>query len=321
MPTEIESTLLAEILRRSTDFSKGLNAAKFRADHHQHLDVLNKLEVARFIEKKDDKYYATWKTILGIEPIDASAQRLIYWCEHLFPIIRQAYIEFQSAPIDLNKLAKLGDLPRREVNIALSYMVNVPAIFGGYTTSFYAVEDATITPSEGILRHKTFRDAVLEMLSWWEPSSSATTDNSRPLGRLAEIPDFDIFLHSVIINHALPQYKNGHYRDAVVNAILAIFDLIREKSELTDDGDKLIGRAFSIESPLLIFSTLENESGQSEQKGFMQILKGIYQGVRNPTAHSLSTDIDSKSAAQYLIFFSLLAERISETKKVDDRSS
>src|SRR3990167_6269891 len=106
------------------------------------------------------------------------------------------------------------------------------------------------------------------MLSWWEPSSSATTDNSRPLGRLAEIPDFDIFLHSVIINHALPQYKNGHYRDAVVNAILAIFDLIREKSELTDDGDKLIGRAFSIESPLLIFSTLENESGQSEQKGF-----------------------------------------------------
>ena len=60
------------------------------------------------------------------------------------------------------------------------------------------------------------------------------------------------------------------------------------------------------------FSAPKDESGQNDQKGFMQIYKGAYQGIRNPKAHSLTHDLTEVKAAQYLVFASLLARRIEE---------
>lgn len=39
-----------------------------------------------------------------------------------------------------------------------------------------------------------------------------------------------------------------------------------------------------------------------------------FQDVRNPKAHSLTHDLDDRKAAQYLIFASLLARRLDESK-------
>jgi hypothetical protein len=50
-------------------------------------------------------------------------------------------------------------------------------------------------------------------------------------------------LHPTIVEHAYAQFKNGHYRDAVLNSIVAIFDFIRARTGLHDDGSDLIGRA------------------------------------------------------------------------------
>jgi uncharacterized protein (TIGR02391 family) len=123
---------------------------------------------------------------------------------------------------------------------------------------------------------------------------------------------FEDLLHSIVRKHALKQYQDGHLRDAVLNSIVAVFDLIRERSNLKQDGQALVTEAFSIEKPHLIFSELDSESGRNDQKGFMQILIGAYIGVRNPKAHSLFHDLDHAKAAQYLIFASLLARRITE---------
>jgi hypothetical protein len=65
----------------------------------------------------------------------------------------------------------------------------------------------------------------------------------------------------------------------------------------------------------LIVSDLSTESGRSDQKGFIQILQGAYLSVRNPKAHSLKTDLNTESAAQYLVFASLLARRIDRSKR------
>jgi uncharacterized protein (TIGR02391 family) len=72
---------------------------------------------------------------------------------------------------------------------------------------------------------------------------------------------------------------------------------------------------FSIENPLLILSELQTESGKNDQKGFMQIFKGAYQGIRNPKAHSLASDLDSVKAGQYLVFASLMVRRVEEATK------
>lgn len=123
---------------------------------------------------------------------------------------------------------------------------------------------------------------------------------------------FEEMLHPFVREHSFDQYQAGQYRDAVFNSIVAVFDLIRQRTGLDLDGSNLITEAFGLERGALIFSDLETESGRNDQKGFIQILNGAYTGIRNPKAHSLKHDLDKIEAAQYLIFASLLARRVHE---------
>ena len=134
--------------------------------------------------------------------------------------------------------------------------------------------------------------------------------NSQPVGEIST-SILDI-LHTRITLSSYGQFRAGRFRDAILNAIISVFDLIRERTGLDKDGADLVAEAFSLQSPLLVFSDLETESGRNEQKGFIQILQGAYLGVRNPKAHSLQSDADQVSCAQYLVFASILCRRIEE---------
>jgi uncharacterized protein (TIGR02391 family) len=127
----------------------------------------------------------------------------------------------------------------------------------------------------------------------------------------------EALLHPLIHKQSYQFYLNKHYREAVLNSITAIFDLIRDRTGLDLDGSKLANKAFSVDNPLLVLSDTTTDSGRNDQVGFMQIFSGAYQGIRNPKAHSLAHDLDQTKAAQYLIFASLLARRVSEAKKVE----
>jgi len=117
-------------------------------------------------------------------------------------------------------------------------------------------------------------------------------------------------LHPLIKQHAYPQFKEGRLRNAVLDALISVDDLIRERTSLELDGPNLIDRAFSLTDPRLIISDLDSESGRNEQKGFIEILRGAYSGVRNVNAHSLQNNLDSQTAAQYLVLASLLARKV-----------
>ena len=132
-----------------------------------------------------------------------------------------------------------------------------------------------------------------------------------------EIPKvgFEDLLHPAVVASSLELYVNGHLRESVLNSITAIFDLIRQKSGVVEDGDRLIGQVFSIADPVLVLTELGSESGQNDQKGFMQIYKGAYQGIRNPKSHTLNHDLNEMKAAQYLVFASMLARRVDEASK------
>jgi uncharacterized protein (TIGR02391 family) len=123
---------------------------------------------------------------------------------------------------------------------------------------------------------------------------------------------FESLLHPIIVEHAYQLYRNGHLREAVLNSVTAVYDFIRARTGSLEDGDRLIGQVMSPNDPKLVLSELGTESGQNDQKGFMQIYKGVYQGIRNPKAHSLTHDLTETKAAQYLVFASLLARRIEE---------
>jgi uncharacterized protein (TIGR02391 family) len=130
---------------------------------------------------------------------------------------------------------------------------------------------------------------------------------------------FEKFLHPIVYKNAYSHFQNGNYREAVLNSIIGVFDLIRQKTGLTNDGPSLINTALSLRDPYLILSDLDDIYGEDDQKGFSQIFQGAYVGIRDPKSHTLIHDLNREKAAQYLIFASLLARRIEEAKLVKKR--
>ncbi|MFC0402992.1 TIGR02391 family protein [Paraburkholderia rhizosphaerae] len=134
------------------------------------------------------------------------------------------------------------------------------------------------------------------------------------------IPLFDL-LHPIIANRAWDLYTAAHYRAAVETSITAVFDYIRVRADLQLDGQQLVTEAFKLEGGRLVVSTLETESGRNEQKGFINILTGAYQAIRNPLAHSTIHRLWQKEAAEHLVFASLLARTVDHATGVDQLPS
>jgi uncharacterized protein (TIGR02391 family) len=140
-------------------------------------------------------------------------------------------------------------------------------------------------------------------------------ETERPVeGFLEPDPSFRSLLHPAITEHAYPQFCNGHYREAVLNSIMAVFELLRERTGLPLDGSALVTQALSVQAPMLRLADIGTESGRNEQAGFIQILQGAYSGIRNPKAHTLRHEPTREVAGQYMVFASLLARRIAEAE-------
>jgi uncharacterized protein (TIGR02391 family) len=125
----------------------------------------------------------------------------------------------------------------------------------------------------------------------------------------------EVFLHPIIIAASYPQFQAGQYRDAVLNSIIGLCDHIRKVTGIKKDGAALVNDVFGGDTPLMIFSETDTESGKKDQAGLHKIFLGACQGIRNPKAHSLDHDLTKIKAAQYLVFASLLARRVDEAKR------
>jgi len=125
-------------------------------------------------------------------------------------------------------------------------------------------------------------------------------------------------LHPIIIKSSKQLYLDGHYQNSIEEAIKAINQYIRDRTEIEGDGADLISKVFSEKNPVLSFSDFASatQTQKNEQVGFMEMLKGFIRGVRNVFAHSPATVIDPQIAFEYLVMASLFCKRIDQTKKV-----
>lgn len=80
------------------------------------------------------------------------------------------------------------------------------------------------------------------------------------------------------------------------------------------DGAVLADRALSGDPPMLAINALQTESQKSEQKGFLNLVRGTFGMFRNPTAHEARVQwIMDKSDAEDLLSLSSLIHR-----RIDD---
>jgi hypothetical protein len=61
---------------------------------------------------------------------------------------------------------------------------------------------------------------------------------------------------------AIRHYQAGDFRNAVLDAITAVFDKIRERTKMDLDGDRLINQTMSPHAAVLILSELGTDSGR-----------------------------------------------------------
>lgn len=125
----------------------------------------------------------------------------------------------------------------------------------------------------------------------------------------------DLDLHPRIGAVAADLYRDGHYRNAVLDAAVALVNFVKEKSRRHDlDGAALMRTVFSRNNPLLAFNDLADQSQQDEQEGLMHLFEGAVLAYRNPRAHDLVAD-SAEYALESIAFLSMLAKRVARARR------
>jgi uncharacterized protein (TIGR02391 family) len=121
-------------------------------------------------------------------------------------------------------------------------------------------------------------------------------------------------LHREIERAVGQLYRNGHYANAIEDAVKALNAFVKLRSGVEQDGVSLMQHVFSVKNPVLKFNDLADESDRNEQQGFMQLFTGAVTGLRNPRAHKIIQD-DPEEAIEFIAFISLLAKLVDKAKK------
>lgn len=325
--------MLSAIFEQSSGLPPGVPATRFRAKYPQWMDDLHSMGQSSILLKLDytkDTYRASAYVLPLIEAPRAS--KILASIEAVYKYLRQYYNEHLLQPLAAKQLIKSVEVEHTLLLESLCYMRDVGGWWSGIGNNFPLEGESTVTVNEQVLKYDSFGEFISRdyetsyVLPARYPGGMTRVGQSESVGLREQPEQVDAIavnspslvdlLHPIIQKSSLKQFLDGHLRDAVLNSVIAVFDLIRDRTGLGEDGDRLIGKAFALEDPFLILSELATESGENDQKGFMQIFKGAYQGIRNPKAHSLEHDLTEHKAAQYLVFASLLARRVDEAKQV-----
>ena len=108
-------------------------------------------------------------------------------------------------------------------------------------------------------------------------------------------------------------YKKEKYKNAILDAIYFISDLIREKTGLESDGNALAGQAFGGKNPKLKVNNLKTENEKNIQKGILFLFQGLYTAIRNPRSHRKIEDT-KEDADSIIIFIDYLLNIIDKSK-------
>lgn len=134
-------------------------------------------------------------------------------------------------------------------------------------------------------------------------------------------------IHSDVLTFCKAELLVDNYFHAVFEATKSIAEKIRIKTDLTTDGSELVDQAFSYKGkiPYLALNNLTTESHESEQKGFMNLLKGVFGTFRNTTAHApkITWEINEQDALDILSMISLIHRKLDkavEAKKIYEGS-
>lgn len=126
-------------------------------------------------------------------------------------------------------------------------------------------------------------------------------------------------VHADVLRFCRAELLEKNYFHAVFEAMKSIAAKIRAKSGLVSDGSELVQQAFGMpggRSPLLAINSLASDTDRGEQRGFANLLIGLFGTVRNPTAHNpkIEWDMSEQDALDILTMASLIHRKLDNAK-------
>ncbi|SHG37434.1 TIGR02391 family protein [Flavobacterium fluvii] len=123
-------------------------------------------------------------------------------------------------------------------------------------------------------------------------------------------------IHPKIYEYCNSELITDNYFHSVFEAVKSIAEEIRIKTGLNLDGSDLVEKALSVTTPLLKINSLGNETEKSEQKGFSNLIKGVFGMFRNTTAHSPKViwSITEDEALDIMTTISLIHKKIDQAR-------
>lgn len=127
-------------------------------------------------------------------------------------------------------------------------------------------------------------------------------------------------INPVIQRLARSRFESMHFADAVEASFKEINDIVKKKNlDITGielDGVPLMRKAFSStpnnnHTPIIFLTDNTNESERNIQEGYMNILVGTMQGIRNPTAHA-NLNIHPDESWELIVLASHLLNKIAD---------
>lgn len=125
-------------------------------------------------------------------------------------------------------------------------------------------------------------------------------------------------MHADVLRFCRAELLQENYFHAVFEAMKSIAAKLRELSGLNVDGAELVQRAFAIPMsgrPLLAINGLVTETDRGEQRGFVNLLVGLFGTIRNPAAHNpkIEWDMSEQDALDILTMASLVHRKLDRT--------
>lgn len=128
-------------------------------------------------------------------------------------------------------------------------------------------------------------------------------------------------VHSDVLHYCKSELLQENYFHAVFEATKSIASKIRTLSGLTSDGAELAQDAFKLPKdgtlPILAINSLKNDTDRGEQRGFTNLLIGLFGTVRNPLAHTPKSEwlMEEQDALDILTLVSLIHRKLDRAKK------
>ncbi len=127
-------------------------------------------------------------------------------------------------------------------------------------------------------------------------------------------------VHRDVLAFCRAELLQENYFHAVFEAMKSISAKIRSLSGLTGDGAELVTQAFALGRdcrPILAINGLATETDRGEQRGFANLLIGLFGTIRNPSAHNpkIEWPMPEQDALDILTTLSLIHRKLDAARR------